>query len=612
MNRNAVQIHRIARNAFALLMAAVLLAGCGSGGAAEAAIPEEQPPVTTAQVDVEEILASMTLNQKASQMVQPAVYATTPLEMKKKCYGSVLSKSDALTYQDWQVTVDGFQRAAVASEAGIPFVYGQDDVHGVNYCDGAVMFPHNIGLGAANDSELIYKIGLATADEAKLCHMLWNFAPCVAQSADPRWGRTYESYGADLNRVKDMSLAYTKGLIDGGVIACPKHFFADGNVAFGTGQSNDVFRLMDRGEATLTDAEIQELLSVYQNLVDAGAQTIMVSFSALNGVRMHENAQYIGYLKNEMGFKGFIISDWKGVDGTSGNGYEEQLINCVNAGVDMFMEVDSCILAVKIIEKAAADGRIPMERVDDAVRRILQVKKEAGILDDPFFEKMQTVQTATGSDEYRRLAEKAVEESLVLLKNEGNILPLKSGMKVYVTGPAANNGPVQCGGWSIDWNGSPTEDITGLTTILDGLKQVAGEKGIEIITSRKLAEDADVVIVVLGEQPYAEWNGDSEDMDLCGNLGLGSNTPVIEDVRKLGKPTVACIVAGRQVLISKYLDSFDSAVMCYLPGTEGQGVANVLCGNANFSGTLPSPWYNSTDEIGTDKCLFPIGYGLKY
>lgn len=599
---------RIAGRLTALIMAAVILFGCGV--LSSVPVSAEPSEVPTAGRSAEEILAAMTLEQKAAQMLQPAVYSTNFMEMKKFCYGSILSKAEALSYRQWQKTVDGFQHAAVSSDAGIPYLYGQDDVHGVNYCDGAVMFPHNIGVGAANDPELLYQIGLATADEAKLCHMLWNFAPCVAQSTDPRWGRTYECYSADLTRVKELSLAYTRGLIDGGVVACPKHFFADGNVAFGTGQCDSAFRLMDRGEAVLSEEQIQELLSVYQNLIDAGAQTIMVSFSALNGVRMHENAKYISYLKEEMGFRGFVVSDWKGVDGTAGSTYEEKLINCVNAGIDMFMEVDTCRQAAQIITAAVEDGRISPERIDDAVLRILRVKKNAGILDDPFCEQMPLHQTETGSEEYRLLAEKMVEESLVLLKNDSGLLPLKAGMKVYITGPAADNGPAQCGGWSIDWNGSPKERITGLTTILEGLQQVAAEMGIEIITDSRQAKNADAVIAVLGEQPYAEWNGDSEDMDLCGELGLAGNRAAIAEVRALGKPSVACIVAGRQVLITDYMDAFDSMVMCYLPGTEGRGVANVLCGKTSFTGTLPSPWYRSTAEIGTDDCMFAIGCGL--
>lgn len=563
-------------------------------------------------MSVQEIVDSLTLEQKAAQMVQPAVYAIREKDMEENCYGSVLSKMQSVTFDKWQTIVDDLQQAAITSEAGIPYVYGQDDVHGVNYCDGAVIFPHNIGVGASGDAELLYQIGLATADEAKLCHMLWNFAPCVAQSEDPRWGRTYESYGSDLENIKELSAAYTKGLIDGGVIACAKHYFGDGNVEYGTGESSDVERLIDRGDAQLTEEEIAELLSVYQNLVDTGVQTIMVSHSSLNGVKMHENTKYIQYLKDEMGFEGFIVSDWKSVSNTSGSTYKEQLINCVNAGIDMFMEVDTCDEAMQIIIDAVNDGEISEDRVDDAVYRIIKVKKDEGIFDDPFCENVETAQTETGSDEYRALAEKMVEESLVLVKNENDVLPLKEGMKIYITGPAADNQIAQCGGWTIDWNQSYSENITGVTSILEGFEQVAGEMNIEIITDEAEAENADVVIAVVGEQSYAEWNGDTADMDLCGTLGLEGNAETIEEVKALNKPSVMCIVAGRQVLINDYMDTFDSIVMCYLPGSEGQGVANVLCGKSDFTGTLPSPWYSSTDQIGTDACMFDIGYGLKY
>lgn len=560
----------------------------------------------------EEIVDALTLEQKAAQMVQPAVYAVSQSDMEQNCYGSILSKTKSIQYTAWQMLVDGLQECALKSEAGIPYVYGQDDVHGVNYCDGAVIYPHNIGVGAANDEALTYEIGLATADEAKLCHMLWNFAPCVAQSEDPRWGRTYESYGSDLERIKTLSCSYTTGLVDGGVIACPKHFFADGNVEYGTGENSDVERLMDRGDATLSEEEIKDLLAVYQAQIDAGAQTIMVSHSSVNGVKMHENKEYLQYLKNDMGFDGFIVSDWKSIENTSGATYQEQIINCVNAGVDMLMEIDTCDEAMAIIVDAVNSGEISEERVDDAVTRIIRVKQNAGLFEDPYCENIKTVETETGSERYRQLAQKMVEESLVLLKNENNTLPIKEHMKVYITGPAADDGAIQCGGWTIDWNQSPTSDITGVTTILEGFEQIAGEKSIEVITDPEKAEEADVVIAVLGEQSYAEWNGDTEDLDLCGSLGLSDNLSTIEEVQDLGKPAVACIVAGRQVLIKDYMDTFDSVVMCYLPGSEGQGVANVLVGNSKFQGTLPSPWYESVDQIGTENCMYKVGYGLTY
>ncbi|MCQ2522052.1 MAG: glycoside hydrolase family 3 C-terminal domain-containing protein [Lachnospiraceae bacterium] len=581
-------------------------------------IVEEQKPEEQVQqsryagMDVEDILASLTLEQKAAQMVLPAIYETSPQEMKEYCYGSVLSKSESLTYDRWVSTVDEFQAAAIDSPSGVPFFYGQDDVHGVNYSAGTVLFPHNIGMGAANDPELMYEIGLITADEAKLCHMIWNYAPCVAQSVDPRWGRTYESYGADLDIITNLSVSYTKGLIDGGVIACPKHFFADGNVVYGTGEKSEVDRIIDRGDSALSEEEIEELLAVYQELIDVGAQSIMISHSSLNGVKMHENAKYIQYLKNEMGFEGFIVSDWDSVQNTSPATYKEQVITAVNAGIDMLMEVSTYNEAMQIIVDAVQAGDIMEERVDDAVRRILTVKKDMGLMEDPFLKNMVTKEKATGSENYRAVAEKAVEESLVLIKNDNDILPIKEGTKVYVCGPAANNDVAQCGGWTIDWNRSYLEDIPGLTTLLEGFKKVGADCGIEIITDKRHAEEADVVIVCVGEDAYAEWNGDTEDLALCGDMGLEGNQSAILQAEKLGKPTIACIVAGRQVIIEPYADDWDGIVMCYLPGSEGQGVANVLFGKADFSGKLPSPWYSSISQIGTGDAWLEKGYGLSY
>lgn len=565
-----------------------------------------------AEMSAEEITASLILEQKAAQMVQPAVYMVSESAMRENCYGSILSKSSSVTYKKWQEIVDSYQQCAVDSAAGIPYLYGQDDVHGVNYCDGAVIFPHNIGIGAANDPELTYQMGLATADEAKLCHMLWNFAPCVAQSEDPRWGRTYESYGSDLEIIKSLGTAYTRGLVDGGVVACAKHFFGDGNVEFGTGENSDANRLIDRGNSELSDDEINALLDVYRAEIEAGAQTIMISHSAVNGLKMHENAQYIQYLKNEMGFEGFIVSDWNSVQNTSSPTYREQIITAVNAGIDMLMEVEKYDEAKQIIIDAVHSGDISEERINDAVCRIIKVKLDEGIFDDPFCENMETVQTETGSDEYRALAEQLVEKSLVLLKNEGDVLPIKEGATVFITGPAADSPRAQCGGWTIDWNQSPNVEINGVTTILEGFEQKAAEYGITVTNVKSEAENADVVLLAVGEQAYAEWLGDTEDMELCGAMGLSGNASAIEEAKSLGKPVIACIIAGRQVIIDDYYDDWDAVVMCYLPGSEGQGIADVLCGGSDFTGRLPSPWYSSVDQIGTEECWLEKGYGLSY
>jgi beta-glucosidase len=566
-----------------------------------------------ASMSPEEIVVGMTLEQKTAQMVQPAVYNVSESDMKKYDYGSILSTMGCIDAAEWRDTVDGYQKAAIKSESGIPYIYGQDDVHGVNYCENAVYFPHNIGQGAANDEELAYQVGLITADEAKLCHMLWNFSPCVAQSVDPRWGRTYESYGSDLDIVKKLSTAYTKGLIDGGLVACTKHFFADGNVLYGTGERGETNMLIDRGNAQLSDAEIDELLKVYQAQIDAGVQTIMISHSALNGVKMHENAEYIMKLKNEMGFKGFIVSDWGAVGNISGSSYEEQVIKSVNAGIDMLMETDRFEDAQGIIMDAVDSGDISEERINDAVTRIIKVKKDAGLFDDPLCKNITTEQSDTGSLKYRAVAEQLVEESLVLLKNNKEVLPFKEGTKIYITGPAADSGKAQCGGWTVDWNGSPSDDIPGVTTILEAFERYADDYGIEVITDSSKAEDADVVLLCVGEQAYAEWNGDTEDLELCGAMGLEGNSSAIKKVKKLGKPTVTCIVAGRNVILDEEdYNGWDSVVMCYLPGSEGKGISDVLCGCADFKGKLPSNWYGSLKQIGTDECFLKRGYGESY
>ncbi len=601
-----------------LLTMLAAAAGCFFNGNAQNAkkysvAGTEYKCVEYASMSPEEIVASLSLAQKAAQMVMPAVYKVSPSQMKENDYGSILSTVGSIDAASWRRMVDEYQRAALLSDAGIPYLYGQDDVHGGNYCLNAVYFPHAIGQGAADDEELAYQVGRITADEAKLCHMLWNYSPCIAQSADPRWGRTYESYGSDLETITKLSTAYTRGLLEGGLVVCAKHYFADGNVGYGTGEKGDTAMLIDRGDARLTDDEIRELLKVYQAQIDAGVQTIMISHSSVNGVKMHENKEYIMMLKDEMGFEGFIVSDWESIQHISGSSYREQVVTSVNAGIDMLMEVERFDEAKQIIVDAVKSGEISEERVDDAVTRIIKVKKEAGLFEDPFLEKAETKQQETGSMEYRKAAEELVEESLVLLKNDSEVLPLQEGTKVYITGPAADDASVQCGGWTIEWNGSSKKDIAGVTTIQDAFERYGTAYGIEIITDTRKAKEADVVLLCVGEQAYAEWNGDTADLKLCGALGLPDNRKAIEEAKKLGKPIVACIIAGRHVIVDpEDYDTWDSVVMCYLPGSEGKGIADVLCGCADFTGKLPSPWYGSTDEIGTEPSFLERGYGLSY
>ena len=554
-----------------------------------------------------EITNSLTLEQKAGQMVMAACYNLTPDMMAENCYGCILSQGEHLDYGGWRQYVDMWQVEALASDACIPFIYGQDDVHGVNYCTDAVYFPHNIGMGAANDPDLMYEIGKITADEAKICYMLWNYAPCVAQSVDPRWGRTYESYGADLEIIKNLGAAYTRGLTESGVVACAKHFLADGNVKYGTGEGD---YLIDRGDAQISEEEINALLDVYKAQIEAGAQTIMISHSALNGVKMHENGKYIMKLKDEMGFKGYIASDWESIQHTSPGSYHDQVVTAINSGIDMLMEIATFDEVIDIIVDAVNNGEITEERINDAVTRIIQVKMDAGLFEDPFCYQKDIKQKATGSEEYRKVAEQAVEESLVLLKNDNKVLPLKPGTSVYITGPAADDASAQCGGWTGGWQGLDAKHVDNVTTIQQGLIEKADEYGLTVYTDPSDADKADVVLLCVGEIAYAEWDGDTEDLELCGSHGLSGNAKAIEEAYSLNKPVVTLIVAGRQVILGQDYENWDAAVMCYLPGSCGQGITNMLCGAKPFRGKLPSPWYGSVDQIGTDSCWLEQGYGL--
>ncbi|RKD30282.1 glycoside hydrolase family 3 protein [Lacrimispora algidixylanolytica] len=570
---------------------------------------------------VDDILARLTLDQKAAQMVQGAVYKVSDDLMKKNCYGSILSTygEESLNAAEWKTLILRYQKHAVNSEASIPYIYGNDAVHGVNTCEGTVIFPHNIGIGAANNKELTYQMGLAVANEAKLTGMLWSFSPCLSAAQDPRWGRTYESYSSETDIVTELGTSFAKGLIDGGILPNAKHYFGDGNVLYGTGETLDKEkRLIDRGDAQMSDAEIKESLKVYQAMIDVGVKTIMISHSSLNGIKMHANEKYISMLKNEMGFKGFIVSDWDSIHNIPGENLKAKTITAINAGIDMLMEESKFEDCRNYIVEAVNENKIPMDRVDDAVRRILTVKKEMGILDDPMMEKVTSEVSSVGSQKYRDLAKTLVEESLVLLKNDNSVLPIKKGTKIFVTGPAANDVGVQCGGWTITWLGKTDADNNGRKwipegkTILDGLNELADEYELTIITDPEKAVDANMTLLCLGEKTYSEWKGDSANISITKEVGLNGNAKAIDLAKSLGHPTVTCVVAGRNVIITDYMKQWDGIVMCYLPGSEGDGVANVLTGKSSFKGTLPMPYYSEVEDIRTDKVMFPVGYGLKY
>lgn len=581
---------------------------------AEQVTPETYDLATYASMTPEEICQTLTLEQKAAQMIEPTIYNTTAAGMKDTDYGSILSRIDNFpmpTAEEWRATVNEYQKYAIQADAPIPYVYGNDSLHGVNFASGCVMFPHNINIGAAHDAALTEEYGKLVGSDIVHTGMILNFSPCVATANDPRWGRTYESYSSDSTLVTEMAVAYSKGLLSEGILVCPKHFFGDGMTTFGTGEDSNTM-LLDRGDARLTEEQIREQLSIYQALIDEGVQVIMLSHSSLNGTKMHENEKYISYLKNEMGFNGIVLSDWDSIMNCSGATYEKNVVLGVNAGIDMFM-TDTDHEAVRgFIIAAVNDGRISEDRINDAVTRIIRVKKDAGLFEDPFIENFDP-SYEYGSQRSHEVARQLAAESFVPLKTGENMY-IEPGMKVLVTGPAANDVGALCGGWTNWWQGMSDSEFgehfrTEGPSIVEALEVAAEDGGFEITTDKSQVDSCDMILLCVGEIPYAEWFGDSDDLSLTGAQGMPQNASAIKFAQDSGKPTVTLIVAGRNVIIDDYIDRWDSCIMLYLPGTEGgNAVADVLTQKTQLTGSLPMPYYSSVDQIGTDKNWHDTGW----
>lgn len=572
---------------------------------------------------VESILAEMSLEEKVGQMVQAERGAISPAQVNEYFIGSVFSGGGSApgdnSKDSWINMCKGFQEGAANTRLGIPIIYGIDSVHGHNTVYGAVVFPHNIGLGAAGDPELMKRIGAVTAKEMLATGVNWSFAPCIAVSRDERWGRVYESYSEDPKLVSKLLVPYIEGLQDNGVAACAKHYAGDGGTTWGTGDSG---YLIDQGHTKVTEEEFErDHLSVYRDAVKAGVKTIMVSFSSFNGVKMHENKHLIqDVLKGEMGFKGFVVSDWEGVHQIRNKDFYHQLVSSVNAGVDMFMEPNQWMECFNLLKSAVKNGDITEDRINDAVRRILTVKMEMGVFTNPTGDESIAAK-ALGERENAAVAREAVEKSLVLLKNNG-ALPLKKDATIFVTGPGANNVGLQCGGWTKTWQGG--SDIGGSkwmkgTTILDGLKRIAGENGGRIITDFDEAKNADVTVLVLAENSYAEGKGDDGSLGLYDGMAHGENKQAVEQAKNAGLPIVTILVSGRPRIVTEEIKNWEAFVAAWLPGTEGDAVADVLYGDKNFSGKLPMTWPRSVDQLpinfddlGDKEPLFPYGFGLKY
>jgi len=603
--------------------------------------PETWPEVQTPPLDlaiearIDEIMSKLTLEQKVGQVIQADSGSVTPEQVKTYRLGSVLSGGNSapgpLPYADtgtWLEAADAYFEASIDSEGvdvAIPIIWGIDAVHGHANLRGAIVFPHNIGLGAANNPDLIEKIARITALELSVSGHDWTFAPTLAVPQDDRWGRTYEGFSEDPNIVASYGDRIVYGLQGrvgdadfmgpGRVIPSAKHYLGDGGTLDG----------VDQGDAQISEAELRDIHGAgYVTAVAAGAQTVMASFSAWQGQRMHGQKELMtDVLKDRMNFKGFIVGDWNGhalIPGCTATDCPQSL----NAGLDMYMAPDSWQGLYYSTLEHARSGRIPAERLDDAVRRILRVKLTSGVFEKPKPSARPYAGDAAtlGAPAHRAVARQAVRESLVLLKNENNTLPLSAGQTVLVIGDGADSISKAAGGWTLSWQGGgyPNSEFPNGESILAGIQAAVEAGGGSVIFDPEgdSGFSADVVIAVYGEDPYAEFQGDTQHVDFTPNAFDPAH---LSTYQSQGIPVVSVFLSGRPLWTNPEINASDAFVAAWLPGSEGGGVADLLFRtdpNFDFTGRLSYSWpklatQSKLNAHDTDyDPLFARGYGLSY
>ncbi len=609
------------RVAVAVAVVAAVAAGsgvavvAGTATAATYTYPYQDPSLSV-PTRVADLLSRMSLADKVGQMTQVDRTAISTADVTTYRVGSILSGGGSApspnTPAAWADMYDNFQRAALATPWGIPMIYGLDAVHGDNNVYGSTIFPHNIGLGATRDPALVQQIGRATAEEVTGAGLDWTFSPCLCVARNDRWGRTYESFGETPDLVSSMVPIITgyQGTTLGGpasILATAKHYLGDGGTTNGT----------DQGNTQLTEQQLRAIhLPPFQAAVQAGVGAIMVSFSSWNGVKMSGNHYLLtDVLKGELGFKGFLVSDWAAVDQLDGQtGFTAQEVaTAINAGLDMIMVPTDYKTFIADLTSDVQSGAVPQSRIDDAVSRILTKKFELGLFEHPLADRSYA--STIGSAAHRQLARQAVRESQVLLKNSNNILPLaKSGGKLFVAGKNADDLGNQAGGWTISWQGASGSTYPG-TSILQGIRAAVGS-GTTVTYSRDgtgIDGSYRAAIAVVGETPYAEGNGDRP-----GAMGLdATDLATLQRLKASGVPVVTVLVSGRPLDIAAQLPDWSALVASWLPGSEGEGVADVLFGDYNPTGRLPVTWPASASQepINTgdgQTGLFPFGAGLSY
>jgi len=578
-------------------------------------------PSLPVETRVEALLAQMTVEEKIGQMTQIERGSVDPAGVKALLLGSVLSGGGGAPPQNdaagWYAMVKAYQDAARSTRLGIPLLYGVDAVHGNNNVIGATIFPQQVGLGAAGDPDLVRRIGRATASEMAATGIRWDFGPVVAVPQDVRWGRTYEGYGEDPALVSDLASAFIGGLqgsdlgAAGTAAATPKHFLADGGTAFGS--STTPGYLLDQGVTDLDEETLRAIhLTPYEGALDAGARIVMASFSSTSGGKVTGDPHWLTeVLKGELGFTGFVVSDWGAIDQVDPD-YDTAVAKAISAGIDMAMVPDDAKRFQGVVRAGLQDGNILQNRVDDAVRRILRVKFEMGLFEQPMPPPDRTADLGSKAD--RALAREAVARSLVLLKTTRALLPLDpdGAGKVLLAGRGADDIGLQSGGWTISWQGSPG-DITPGTTIATALRDRLGDR---------LVYDADGAfpdgtrakagVVVVAEPPYAEGVGDSSTLELPA-----ADLDLVDAMRKRVGRLVVVILSGRPVMLDRIEPKADAIVAAWLPGSEGAGVADVLLGDQPFSATTPYTWPLTpadaprTAKAPCDGARYPMGFGLE-
>lgn len=584
---------------------------------------------------VRSLVKDMTLAEKLGQMTQAEKNSISPEDVNKFMLGSVLSGGGGTPTPNtpvlWREMVESYQEEALNTRLGIPLLYGVDAVHGHNNMRGATIFPHNNAVGMTGDSDLARRIGRATALECVATGVRWNFAPAVSIPQDLRWGRSYEGYGQTTETVSEFSKAFIEGLKGSdwneatAVLPSVKHFIADGAATWGSSTRVDRDKLeydrtlavsdlgeefvqlieegawmIDQGVSEIDEQTLREIhLPPYQAAIDAGALNIMASFSSWGGIKMHaQNYLLNDVLKDEMDFQGFIVTDWEGVNQVDDDFYTA-VVSCINAGIDMNMVPYDYEGFITTLASAVDKGDVSMERIDDAVTRILHVKEAMGIFEAPRTD--PALLATVGCSEHRALGREVVRKSQVLLKNE-QVLPLSKSEPLLVTGIAANDMGYQCGGWTISWMGM-TGAITEGTTILEGIQAtVSDATNVHYSADGNFATKAKVGLVVIAEEPYAEGMGDKADLGITQ-----AHKDLIAKTKTQCDKVIVLLLSGRPLVITEEVADWDAFIAGWLPGTEGAGIADVLFGDYDFTGRLSYNWLDSMDQ---DSFLWEIGAGL--